>query len=162
MDISFLVGHSKIVALQFHSSLYIAFLTWTSSITFFVYYVQWLLTVMCLYLNLSRQTSSPVQFSNRLMNLLSFDVAIVHLITEGEDGSGHKLKTKRVRTSFTEEQLRILHANFRVDSNPDGQDLERIAQQTGLSKRVTQVRYLPMSACLRQTSAFTEFTEAAR
>jgi len=62
------------------------------------------------------------------------DVAI-----DGEDGSGHKLKTKRVRTSFTEEQLRILHANFRVDSNPDGQDLERIAQQTGLSKRVTQV-----------------------
>lgn len=58
---------------------------------------------------------------------------------DGEDGSGHKLKTKRVRTSFTEEQLRILHANFRVDSNPDGQDLERIAQQTGLSKRVTQV-----------------------
>jgi len=63
----------------------------------------------------------------------------LHLTTDGEDGSGHKLKTKRVRTSFTEEQLRILHANFRVDSNPDGQDLERIAQQTGLSKRVTQV-----------------------
>jgi len=63
----------------------------------------------------------------------------VRCILDGEDGSGHKLKTKRVRTSFTEEQLRILHANFRVDSNPDGQDLERIAQQTGLSKRVTQV-----------------------
>lgn len=44
-----------------------------------------------------------------------------------------------MRTSFTEEQLRVLHANFRLDSNPDGQDLERIAQQTGLSKRVTQV-----------------------
>lgn len=26
-----------------------------------------------------------------------------------------------------------------MDSNPDGQDLERIAQITGLSKRVTQV-----------------------
>jgi len=63
----------------------------------------------------------------------------VAFATDGDDGSGHKLKTKRVRTSFTEEQLRILHANFRVDSNPDGQDLERIAQQTGLSKRVTQV-----------------------
>jgi len=67
-------------------------------------------------------------------------VAVKHCTTDGEDGSGHKLKTKRVRTSFTEEQLRILHANFRVDSNPDGQDLERIAQQTGLSKRVTQVK----------------------
>jgi hypothetical protein len=65
-------------------------------------------------------------------------VCLFHL--DGEDGSGQKQKTKRVRTSFTEEQLRILHANFRIDSNPDGQDLERIAQQTGLSKRVTQVR----------------------
>lgn len=48
-------------------------------------------------------------------------------------------KTKRVRTTFTEEQLQILQANFNIDSNPDGQDLERIAQLTGLSKRVTQV-----------------------
>ena len=48
-------------------------------------------------------------------------------------------KTKRVRTTFTEEQLQVLQANFNVDSNPDGQDLERIAQLTGLSKRVTQV-----------------------
>ena len=58
---------------------------------------------------------------------------------DGEEGGTHKQKTKRVRTSFTEDQLRVLHANFRIDSNPDGQDLERIAQQTGLSKRVTQV-----------------------
>ncbi|KAI1308671.1 LIM/homeobox protein Awh [Halotydeus destructor] len=48
-------------------------------------------------------------------------------------------KTKRVRTTFTEEQLQILQANFQIDSNPDGQDLERIAALTGLSKRVTQV-----------------------
>jgi len=33
----------------------------------------------------------------------------------------------------------VLQANFQLDSNPDGQDLERIAQITGLSKRVTQV-----------------------
>jgi LIM homeobox protein 6/8 len=33
----------------------------------------------------------------------------------------------------------VLQANFDVESNPDGQDLERIAQITGLSKRVTQV-----------------------
>jgi len=44
-----------------------------------------------------------------------------------------------VRTTFTEEQLQVLQANFDFDSNPDGQDLERIAQVTGLSKRVTQV-----------------------
>ncbi|ODN04751.1 LIM/homeobox protein Awh [Orchesella cincta] len=51
----------------------------------------------------------------------------------------NKSKTKRVRTTFTDEQLQILQANFQIDSNPDGQDLERIAQITGLSKRVTQV-----------------------
>ena len=50
-----------------------------------------------------------------------------------------KNKTKRVRTTFTEEQIQILQANFQLDSNPDGQDLERIAQITNLSKRVTQV-----------------------
>lgn len=59
---------------------------------------------------------------------------------EGCDSEGyHKSKAKRVRTTFTEEQLQVLQANFQLDSNPDGQDLERIAQVTGLSKRVTQV-----------------------
>lgn len=59
---------------------------------------------------------------------------------DGCDADGyHKSKTKRVRTTFTEEQLQVLQANFQIDSNPDGQDLERIASVTGLSKRVTQV-----------------------
>lgn len=60
---------------------------------------------------------------------------------DGGDSEGYhsKNKAKRVRTTFTEEQLQVLHANFQMDSNPDGQDLERIAQITGLSKRVTQV-----------------------
>ncbi|KAI2802448.1 LIM/homeobox protein Lhx8 [Blomia tropicalis] len=53
--------------------------------------------------------------------------------------SSSSSKTKRVRTTFTEDQLSILHANFQLDSNPDGQDLERIANLTGLTKRVTQV-----------------------
>lgn len=62
------------------------------------------------------------------------------LITDGCEGDGyHKNKAKRVRTTFTEEQLQVLQANFQIDSNPDGQDLERIASVTGLSKRVTQV-----------------------
>lgn len=62
------------------------------------------------------------------------------LFTDGCEGDGyHKNKAKRVRTTFTEEQLQVLQANFQLDSNPDGQDLERIASVTGLSKRVTQV-----------------------
>nr|CAD7456318.1 unnamed protein product [Timema tahoe] len=60
--------------------------------------------------------------------------------SESHSGSsGNRSKTKRVRTTFTDEQLQVLQANFQLDSNPDGQDLERIAQITGLSKRVTQV-----------------------
>ena len=56
-----------------------------------------------------------------------------------ESDSLGRSKSKRVRTTFTDEQLQVLQANFQIDSNPDGQDLERIAQLTGLSKRVTQV-----------------------
>lgn len=60
---------------------------------------------------------------------------------EGSSGGGGGLqsKSKRVRTTFTEDQLSILQTHFQIDSNPDGQDLERIATITGLSKRVTQV-----------------------
>ena len=55
------------------------------------------------------------------------------------DGKNIQPKTKRVRTTFTEEQVSMLQANFNLDCNPDGQDLERIARMTGLTKRVTQV-----------------------
>jgi len=67
-------------------------------------------------------------------------VAFSWFLSEGGDSESYqKNKAKRVRTTFTEEQLQVLQANFQLDSNPDGQDLERIAQITGLSKRVTQV-----------------------
>ncbi|CAD5229995.1 unnamed protein product [Bursaphelenchus okinawaensis] len=59
-------------------------------------------------------------------------------LVQGDD-SQSKQKTKRVRTTFAEEQLQILNAHFQLDCNPDGGDLERIASLTGLSKRVTQV-----------------------
>jgi hypothetical protein len=73
-----------------------------------------------------------------LVNYLA--MCCVCVFSEGGDSENyHKNKAKRVRTTFTEEQLQVLQANFQLDSNPDGQDLERIAQITGLSKRVTQV-----------------------
>uniref|UniRef100_A0A0N4ZK39 LIM/homeobox protein Awh n=1 Tax=Parastrongyloides trichosuri TaxID=131310 RepID=A0A0N4ZK39_PARTI len=55
------------------------------------------------------------------------------------DGNSSKSKAKRVRTTFADEQISVLQAHFQIDSNPDGADLERIANMTGLSKRVTQV-----------------------
>lgn len=57
----------------------------------------------------------------------------------GGSAGGTEKKNKRVRTAFTEEQLEVLTRSFEVDNNPDGQDLERIATNAGLSKRVTQV-----------------------
>jgi hypothetical protein len=60
-------------------------------------------------------------------------------MSPGSCTAGLQSKSKRVRTTFTEDQLSILQTHFQIDSNPDGQDLERIATITGLSKRVTQV-----------------------
>ena len=66
-------------------------------------------------------------------------VIIIILSSISESASSQKPKAKRVRTTFTEEQLQFLQAKFQLDSNPDGNDLEQIAAQAGLSKRVTQV-----------------------
>jgi len=55
------------------------------------------------------------------------------------DTPSKKRKSKRNRTTFADEQIHVLQANFQLDCNPDGQDLERIAEISGLSKRVVQV-----------------------
>ena len=44
-----------------------------------------------------------------------------------------------MRTSFSEEQVQVLQANFEIDANPDSAELERIATDVALPKRVTQV-----------------------
>ncbi|KAK0157098.1 hypothetical protein PV328_011894, partial [Microctonus aethiopoides] len=95
----------------------------------------------------SRQLSTGEQFALLDARLLCkshyLDVVEGNNTSSSEDcdseNGGKGSKTKRVRTTFTEEQLSVLQANFQLDSNPDGQDLERIAHVTGLSKRVTQV-----------------------
>ncbi|XP_046412403.1 LIM/homeobox protein Awh-like isoform X1 [Neodiprion virginianus] len=94
----------------------------------------------------SRQLSTGEQFALLDARLLCkahyLDVVEGNNTSSSEDGDsegGKANKAKRVRTTFTEEQLSVLQANFQLDSNPDGQDLERIAHVTGLSKRVTQV-----------------------
>ncbi|CAF3370870.1 unnamed protein product [Rotaria socialis] len=65
----------------------------------------------------------------------------IHVIEGSKEkyDANKQSETKRIRTAFSLEQLKILQDNFKVDPNPDGQDLRWIAQFTGLSKRVTQI-----------------------
>ncbi|KAI0227396.1 LIM/homeobox protein Awh, partial [Lamellibrachia satsuma] len=88
-----------------------------------------------------RQLSTGEEFALQDHRVLckTHYIEVIEGSFSNDEGSSQKQKAKRVRTTFTEEQLQVLQANFQLDSNPDGQDLERIAQITGLSKRVTQV-----------------------
>lgn len=54
-------------------------------------------------------------------------------------------RTKRMRTSFKHHQLRTMKSYFAINQNPDAKDLKQLAQKTGLSKRVLQVKVL----CIR-------------
>ncbi|XP_053631303.1 LIM/homeobox protein Lhx9 isoform X2 [Cherax quadricarinatus] len=49
------------------------------------------------------------------------------------------VRTKRIRTSFKHNQLRIMKSYFALNHNPDAKDLKQLSQKTGLSKRVLQV-----------------------
>lgn len=49
-------------------------------------------------------------------------------------------RTKRMRTSFKHHQLRTMKSYFNINQNPDAKDLKQLAQKTGLSKRVLQVK----------------------
>uniref|UniRef100_A0AC35THR1 Homeobox domain-containing protein n=1 Tax=Rhabditophanes sp. KR3021 TaxID=114890 RepID=A0AC35THR1_9BILA len=73
-------------------------------------------------------------------------------LNEGES-SQSKSKSKRVRTTFSEEQIGILQTHFDIDSNPDGGDLERMSVLTGLSKRVVQVYFQNSRARSKKNSA---------
>lgn len=63
-------------------------------------------------------------------------------IRQRSPAAGNASRSKRNRTSFTPQQIAILHAYFKTVINPDGQQLEQIAQVTNLPKRVTQVSSL--------------------
>lgn len=73
------------------------------------------------------------------MESLSYDSSV----TSPASSTGHQTqRTKRMRTSFKHHQLRTMKTYFAINQNPDAKDLKQLAQKTGLSKRVLQVRVL--------------------
>ena len=57
----------------------------------------------------------------------------------GQGGFMGKSTTKRARTSFKDNQLRIMKSHFKINQNPDSKELKMLIQNTGLDKKVLQV-----------------------
>lgn len=78
----------------------------------------------------------PTELSSSMESLAAYDASV------GSPGGPvhHSQRTKRMRTSFKHHQLRTMKSYFALNQNPDAKDLKQLAQKTGLSKRVLQVR----------------------
>jgi len=51
-----------------------------------------------------------------------------------------RARRKRMRSSFKQQQLKVMKAYFGLNQNPDSKELKDIAARTGLLTRVIQVR----------------------
>ncbi|XP_048045336.1 LIM/homeobox protein Lhx6 isoform X2 [Megalobrama amblycephala] len=99
----------------------------------------------------NRQLATGEEFGlmeNQVLCRIHYDIMLLNLQCMSDNGNDLygaipiqylPKPPKRPRTSFTSEQIQIMQTHFIQDKNPDAQTLQRLADMTGLSRRVIQV-----------------------